>query len=101
MIELPVKLGEPRDCTLWGMSASLPQVQITVPPTAMVSTAGLEVPLWSLRKKMSPSVTTADGGACVPPGFPPPVVPPPPSPVGEVGVLLSLLQAANRPVVNR
>jgi hypothetical protein len=41
---------------------------------------------------MSPSVTAADVSACVPPPeVPPPVVPPPPSPVGEVGVLLSLL----------
>src|SRR5262245_23823009 len=96
MMLLLVKLGDPWDWTLWGMSASLPQVQVTVPPTATVSTAGLDDPLWSLRKKMSPSVTAAAAGAVVPPEVPPPVVPPPPPP-GSAGVdvelLLSPLQA--------
>jgi hypothetical protein len=63
MMLLLVKLGEPGDWTLWGMSASLPLVQVTVPPTATVSTAGLDDPLWSLRKKMSPKVTAAAAGA--------------------------------------
>ena len=70
-------------------------VQVTVPFTATVSTAGLEVPLLSLRKKMSPNVTDAVAGACV---VPPPVPPPVP---GPVGLLLSPLQPASRLVASR
>jgi hypothetical protein len=88
MMSLLAKLGEPSDCTLCGMVAPLAQVQVTVPPTATVSTAGLDDPLWSLRKKMSPKVTAAVAGA----GEAPPELPPAPS-LGAVGELLSLLQA--------
>jgi hypothetical protein len=38
-------------------------VQVTVPLTATVSTAVLDDPLWSLLKKMSPTVTAAVAGA--------------------------------------
>jgi len=60
-----VKLGEPTDCTLCGKASEVAQVQVTVPPTATVSTAGLDDPLRSLLKKMSPTVTAAVAGAAV------------------------------------
>ena len=53
---LLVKLGVPRDSTLW-----LPEIQVhvTVPPTATVSTAGFVVPFPLLVKKISPTWTEA------------------------------------------
>ena len=95
MIGLLVNAGVPTDCTLCDMVTEGSQVQVTVPFTATVSTAGLEVPLLSLRKKMSPNVTDAVAGACV---VPPPVPPPVP---GPVGLLLSPLQPASRLVASR
>ncbi len=62
-IALLVKLGEPVDRTLWLTVPVAVQVQVTVPLTATVSTAGSEVRLRSLRKKLFPTVTaTVDGG---------------------------------------
>src|SRR5437773_6965579 len=49
------------------------QVHVTVLPATIVSTAVFWLPLWALRKKMSPTVTWPTG--------PPP---PPPPPSGEV-----------------
>jgi len=76
-----------------------PQVQVTVPLTAMVSIAGLRVPFWSLWKKMSLRVTDAVAGGGDP--VPPPLVPPPfpPPLLGPVGLLLSL-QPASRSVAS-
>jgi hypothetical protein len=64
-IPLLVKLGEPVDCTLCGKASVVAQVQVTVPLTATVSTAGLDDPLSALLKKMSPTVTAAVAGAVV------------------------------------
>src|SRR3989441_7973826 len=57
MIPLRVKLGDPVDCTLCEPPA---QLHVTVPPTAIVSTAGFELRLPSLLKRMAaPTVTLA------------------------------------------
>src|SRR2546425_13364450 len=57
MIPLLVKLGDPVDCTLCEPPA---QLHVTVPPTAIVSTAGFELRLPSLLKRMAaPTVTLA------------------------------------------
>ena len=83
------------------------QVQVTVPLTATVSTAGLDDPFSPLLKKMSPTVTAAVAGAAlpVPPAVPPPVPPlvPPPLVGGLIGIPLlglvgveSSLQPASR-----
>jgi len=56
MIALLVKLGEPVDLTLWLFDPD--HVHVTEPPTAMVSTAGLEA-LRELLKKLSPTSTAA------------------------------------------
>jgi hypothetical protein len=63
MIVLLVKLGDPMDRTLWGMASVVAHVQVTVPLTATVSTAGLDDPLWSLLKKRAPPVTAAVAAA--------------------------------------
>ena len=47
MMLLLVKLVDPVDWTLCGSEPV--QVQVTVPPTAMVSTAGFWLPLWLLE----------------------------------------------------
>jgi len=57
MIALLVKLGEPCDLTLWLVDP--PHVHVTDPPTAIVSTAGLELALRELLKKLSPTSTAA------------------------------------------
>jgi hypothetical protein len=46
MIPLLVKLVDPVEWTPWGSEPV--QVQVTVPPTGMVSTAGFWLPLWLL-----------------------------------------------------
>jgi hypothetical protein len=66
MIVLLVKLGDPVDRTLWSRASVVAHVQVTVPLTATVSTAVLDDPLWSLLKKMSPTVTAAVVGAAEP-----------------------------------
>src|SRR6185437_2911831 len=53
------------------------QAHVTLPPAAIVSTAGFALPLCALRKKIFPTVTW-------PTGPPPPPPPPPPLPWGEV-----------------
>src|SRR5574338_912351 len=77
---LLVKLGEPSDWTLWAVLPVPVQVQVTVPPTATVVRAGLDVPSCALLKKSLPTVTAAvdGGGPAVPPPFWPPFEPPPP-----------------------
>src|SRR6059036_228916 len=56
MVLLLAKLGEPTDWTLCGRDPV--QVQVTVPPIAMVSTAGFVLPLWPLTNWMlGPAVT--------------------------------------------
>src|SRR3989442_14065537 len=57
MIPLLVKLGDPVDCTLCEPPA---QLHVTVPPTAIVSTAGFELRLRSLLKRIAaPTVALA------------------------------------------
>src|SRR5216117_4272822 len=76
MIALLANVGEPSDWTLCAMPWVLVHVQVTVPPIATVSTAGLELPLWALVNAMAPlSPTVTD-----PMGPPPPPPPPPPTP---------------------
>jgi hypothetical protein len=53
-IALLAKLGEPNDWMEWGVLPAFVQVQVTVPPTATVSTAGLADALCPLLKKMLP-----------------------------------------------
>src|SRR2546426_9565256 len=80
MIALLANVGEPSDWTLCAMPWVLVHVQVTVPPIATVSTAGLELPLWALVNAMaalSPTVTDPLGP---PPPPPPPPYPPAPFP---------------------
>jgi len=56
LLALLVKLGDPVEVTLW-VSAPPAQVQVTVPLTATVSTAGLTLPFRSLRKLSFRTVT--------------------------------------------
>src|SRR6266704_388401 len=81
MVLLLAKLGEPTDWTLCGRDPV--QVQVTVLPIAMVSTAALLLPLWPLTNWMpGPSVTEPAGPPPPPPPpFPPPTPPPPPPPL--------------------
>jgi len=106
---LLVKLGEPMDRTLWGKLSVVAHVQVTVPLTATVSTAGLDEPLRPLLKKMSPTVTAAVVGVALPvepPPVEPPAVPPPPG-AGLIGlpllglVVIESLQPANTLAVNK
>src|SRR5262245_6208147 len=71
MFALLVNEGDPMLSTLCVVAPG-PQVQVTVCPTAMVSCAGLLVPLCALLKKMSPTVTAPTA----PPPPPPPLFPP-------------------------
>src|SRR5881296_4271344 len=76
MVLLLAKLGEPTDWTLCGRDPV--QVQVTVPPIAMVSTAAFVLPWWPLTNWMlGPAVTEPTGR---PPPPPPPPYPPPPPP---------------------
>src|SRR6266705_3024988 len=54
-----MKLGDPVDCTLWFPI----HVHVTVPPTAIVSTAGFVLPFRLLLKKKLPPVTAAVVGS--------------------------------------
>src|SRR5437667_4434748 len=75
MVPLLAKLGDPTDCTVCGSDPV--QLQVTVPPAAIVSTAVLLLPLWPLTNWMpGPAVTEPAG----PPPPPPPPYPPPPPP---------------------
>ena len=47
---LLVKLGVPTDCTVCGTAGPVTQVQVTLVPTATVSTAASVVQFLSLRK---------------------------------------------------
>src|SRR6266550_7488106 len=77
MVLLLAKLVEPTDWTLCGRDPV--QVQVTVPPIAMVSTAAFVLPLWPLTNSMpGPAVTEPTGPP--PPAPPPPPHPPPPPP---------------------
>src|SRR2546430_9451178 len=77
MVLLIEKLREPTDWTLCGRDPV--QVQVTVPPIAMVSTAAFVLPLWPLTNWMpGPAVTEPTGPS--PPAPPPPPRPPPPPP---------------------
>ena len=60
---------------LCGTPPALVQVHVTVPPAAMVSTAGFADPLCPLLNTLLPTLTAAVGGA-VPPPLSPPVGPP-------------------------
>ena len=51
-----MNLVPPVDRTLWGVPPVFTQVQVAVPLTARVSTAGLLVPFLRLVKKMLPTV---------------------------------------------
>src|SRR5260370_16289459 len=58
-VALLVKLGEPVDCTLWEIEPAA-QVHVSVPFTAIVSTAGFEVLFRALLKLIpGPTVTAA------------------------------------------
>ena len=59
MVALLVKLGEPSDRTLCSVKPVMPQVQVTEPPTEIVSTAGLVLLFRSLTKKILPKRTSA------------------------------------------
>jgi hypothetical protein len=63
----------------------LVQVQVTVPPAATVSTAGLTDPLCPLLKEMFPTAMAAVSGGVPPPAGGPPVSPP--AGGGDVGEL--------------
>lgn len=55
------KVGEPVEVTVWVVGVV--HVQVTIPPTAIVSTAMFWVAFALLRKKRSPTVTPAVSGA--------------------------------------
>src|SRR5881409_1590777 len=76
MVLLLAKLGEPTDWTLCGRDPV--QVQVTVPPIAMVSTAAFVLPLWPLTNWMLGPAVTEPTGPPPPPPPPPPTPPPPP-----------------------
>src|SRR2546428_13984509 len=82
MIGLLANAVDPWDWTLWETPRLLVHVQVTVAPTATVSTAGFAVPLWALLntiRPLSPTVTDPTGPPPLPP-LPPPPPPPPPTP---------------------
>src|SRR5260370_6944127 len=74
MIGLLANVVDPCDWTLWEMPWLLLHVQVTVPPVATVSTAGLALPLCALTKTICPLFPTVTA----PRGPPPPTPPPPP-----------------------
>src|SRR5438552_3507214 len=78
MVLLLAKLREPTDWTLCGRDPV--QVQVTVPPIAMVSTAAFVLPLWPLTNWMPGPAVTEPTGPPPPPPPPPPYPPPPPPP---------------------
>src|SRR5213592_4518638 len=79
MIGLLANAVDPWDWTLWETPRLLVHVQVTVAPTATVSTAGLAVPLWALLNTIPPLFpTVTDPTGPLPP--PPPPPPPPPQP---------------------
>src|SRR5260370_24366066 len=83
MIGLLANVVDPCDWTLWEMPWLLLHVQVTVPPVATVSPAGLALPLWALTKTICPlfpTVTDPTGPPPPPPPPPPPAPPPPPPP---------------------
>src|SRR2546422_11614733 len=84
MIGLLANEVDPSDSTLWETPWLLVQVQVTVPPTVTVSTAGLAVPLWALMNTTRPSFPTVTDPAGPPPPPPLPPPPPPPPPSGPV-----------------
>src|SRR5438552_18771025 len=87
MIALLANVGEPSDWTLCAMPGVLVHVQVTVPPIATVSTAGLELPLWALVNAMAPLSPTVTDPMGPPPPPPPPRYPPAPlPPLGPVAV---------------
>jgi hypothetical protein len=57
-----VKAGDPVDSTLCGVPLVLVHVQVTLPPTATVSTAGFMVPFRLLAKRILPTRTAAEVG---------------------------------------
>src|SRR5881628_1177597 len=79
MIGLLANEVDPSDSTLWATPWLLVHVQVTVPPTATVSTAGFAVPLWPLMNTIRPLFPTVTDPAGPPP--PPPPAPPPEVPV--------------------
>src|SRR5437773_11134057 len=83
MIGLLANAVDPWDWTLWETPRLLVYVQVTVAPTATVSTAGLAVPLWALLNTIPPlfpPVTDPTGPLPPPPPPPPPPPEPPPPP---------------------
>src|SRR5207249_1570237 len=76
MIGLLANAVDPWDWTLWETPRLLVHVQVTVPPTATVSTAGFAVLLWALLNTIPPLYPTVTD-----PTGPPP---PPPSPSRRV-----------------
>src|SRR5437667_3468422 len=78
MVPLLAKLGDPTDCTVCGSDPV--QLQVTVPPAAIVSTAVLLLPLWPLTNWMPGPAVTEPAGPPPPPPPPPPSPPPPPPP---------------------
>src|SRR5436190_14500403 len=78
MVLLASKLGEPTDWTLCGRDPV--QVQVTVLPIAMVSTAALLLPLWPLTNWMPGPAVTEPAGPPPPPPPAPPLPPPTPPP---------------------
>src|SRR6266516_90478 len=83
MIGLLANAVDPWNWTLWETPRLLVHVQVTVAPTATVSTAGLAVPLWALLNTIPPlfpTVTDPTGPTPPPPPPPPPPHPLPPHP---------------------
>src|SRR5229473_2363960 len=76
MIALLANEDDPWDRTLCEMPWSLVQVQVTVPPTTTVSTAGFVLPLWALMNTICPLFPTVTDPAGPPPPPPPPPAPP-------------------------
>src|SRR5216117_3684311 len=74
MIGLLANAVDPWDWTLWETPRLLVHVQVTVAPTATVSTAGLAVPLWALLNTIPPLFPTVTDptGPLPPPPHPPP-----------------------------
>src|SRR5438876_4179334 len=87
MIGLLANAVDPSDSTLCDTPWLFVHVQVTVAPTATVSTAGFAVPLWALMYTICPLFpTVTDPTGPPPPPPPPPPTPPPPPPRGGAPV---------------
>src|SRR5881398_3585238 len=72
MMGLLANAVDPWDWTLWETPRLLVHVQVTVAPTATVSTAGFAVLLWALMNTICPLFPTVTDPTGPPPPPPPP-----------------------------